>query len=144
MAKPRGSPFQPGNTASQGRPRGSRNQAMLAAQRLFAEYSEPLTKKCIAQASRGDPTALRLSMERVLPPCKSTAVHFEVPEVRTLSELPDAANAVMQAVANGQITPAESQQMMPMLEFLGRCLETAEVGKRLQSLEEQVAARKEP
>lgn len=141
MPKPRGRPFQPGNTASRGRPPGSRNPATVAAERLFEENAEPLAKKCIELATKGDPMALRLSMERVLPPCKNTLVHFQMPAVRSLADLPHAADAVLQAVARGEITPTDSQQLMSVLEFLRQNLATMEVAQRLQVLEEERAAR---
>jgi hypothetical protein len=144
MAKPRGMSFQPGNTASRGRPLGSRNQAMEASQSLFGEYSETLTRKCILLGIQGDRTALHLCMERVLPPCRSTPVHFEMPAVRTLADLPAATNAVMQATAAGEITPTEGQQMMDLLEGTRRNFETVDVEKRLRDVEEQVATKKEP
>jgi Family of unknown function (DUF5681) len=51
-----------------GRRRGSRNKATLAAAVLLAGESEALTRRAVEMALGGDPTAMRLCMERVLPP----------------------------------------------------------------------------
>ena len=141
MAKPRGRAFQPGNKASRGRPRGSRNPATVAAEKLFEQSAEPLAKKCIQLATKGDAMALRLAMERVLPPCKNTLVHFEMPAVETVSDLPVAANALLQAVARGEISPADSQQMMAGLEFIERSFATMDFAQRLQAVEKDRTAK---
>ncbi len=141
MAKARGRPFRHGNTASRGRPPGSRNLATIAAQRLFEENAEPLARKCIELADEGDSMAMRLAMERILPPCKATLVHFEMPSVRSLADLPKAADAILQAVAQGQVSPADGESLTSMLDFLRRNLETVEIDQRLRALTEERAAR---
>jgi hypothetical protein len=141
MSKPRGRPFQRGNTASRGRPPGSRNPATVAAQRLFEEHAEALARKCIELADKGDSMAMRLAMERVLPPYKNTLVYFTMPPVKSLADLPKAADAILQAVAHGEISPAESESFTGVLEFLRRNLETVEVDKRLTVLQEARATK---
>jgi len=137
MAKPRGKSFQPGNTAGQGRPRGSRNRVMEAAQELFDEHAVPVAKKCILMAINGDRTAMQLAMERVLPPCKSPGVQFEMPTIRTPADLPAASNALMQAVSTGTLTPGDGQQVMALLVGICGNLETANFEQRLRELEER-------
>jgi hypothetical protein len=84
MAKPRGCPFPPSNTAGSGRPPGSRNETTQAAQGLFGEYAAPLPRKCIGIAGQGDRAVLKLCIERVSAPCKDAPVEFPLPVVRTV------------------------------------------------------------
>ena len=64
----RGGPFAKGQSGNPGgRRRGSRNKATLAAQMLLADEAEALTRKAVKLALDGDPTALRLCVERILP-----------------------------------------------------------------------------
>lgn len=140
MPKSRGRPFSRGNTASRGRPPGSRNPATVAAQQLFEEHAEALAKKCIELAGKGDSMALRLAMERTLPPYKNTLVYFAMPPVESLADLPKAADAILQAVAHGEISPAESESLTGVLEFLRRNLETVEIHRREKALKEALAA----
>jgi hypothetical protein len=142
MAKARGRPFPPGNTASSGRPPGSRNQATQAAQGLFSENSEAVSKKCLVLAMQGNSTALRLCMERVLPACKSMPSQFKLPKVRGLADLPKAAEAILQAVANGELTPDQGERMMALLERYRAIRETAELVPRVETLERQNKIRK--
>jgi Family of unknown function (DUF5681) len=68
-AKPRGRPFEPGTSGNPaGRPRGSRNKTTMAAEALLDGEAEGITRKAIEKALEGDMGALRLCLERVLPP----------------------------------------------------------------------------
>jgi len=53
----------------------------LAAAALLAGESEALTRKAVEMALGGDPTAMRLCMERVLPPCRERTVKFSLPPI---------------------------------------------------------------
>jgi hypothetical protein len=138
MNKPRGRPFEVGNTAGHGRPKGSRNKATLAKSELFDEYSESVTRKCLSMALKGDPVAMRLCMERIHPTRRAMSVKFKVPRVRSLNDLPAALNSIMRAVASGKLTPAEGQQIVPLLESIGEVLSAQELQSRLQILEKEM------
>jgi hypothetical protein len=137
MAKPRGKSFPTGNTAGQGRPRGSRNRVMEATQELFDEHAVAVVKKCILMAVQGDRTALLLTIERLLPPCKSRGVPFDMPDIRALADLPSATNALMQAISSGKITAGEGQQVTALLVASRGNLETVDLERRLRALEER-------
>ena len=66
-----------GNPA--GRPRGCRDHINGTARLLLAGEGEALTRKAVELALAGDPTALRLCLERVLPPCRDRMVMFAFP-----------------------------------------------------------------
>ena len=133
MAQPRGRPFQPGNTAGRGRPAGSRNKVRLAAQELLSEYSEPIVKKWFAMVGQGNSTALRLAIERILPTRKT--VHFRLPKIQSLADLRAAGQAVLQALAKGQLTAEEGDAILKMLNSYRELLESTDLEPRLQALE---------
>src|SRR6185437_3737662 len=56
-----------------GRRAGSRNKKTLAAMALLEGEAEGLTRKAVELAMLGDPMALRLCLERLLPPCRERA-----------------------------------------------------------------------
>src|SRR5260370_22559048 len=72
-----------GNPA--GRRLGSRNKATLAAQKLLAGEAEALTRRAVEAAFAGDPTAMRLCIERVLP--RDRAVEFPLPPINTPADI---------------------------------------------------------
>src|SRR6267378_5363352 len=116
----RGRPFEKGRSGNPGgRRRGSRNKTTLAAAALLAGESEALTRKAVEMALGGDPTAMRLCMERVLPPCRERTVEFGQPPIAAARtgtscgpsphDVSRAMDAVTSALARGEITPGEAE-----------------------------------
>jgi hypothetical protein len=139
MAKPRGRAFQPGNKAGRGRPRGSRNKSTAAAQELFGENAADVIRKCLRMAKQGDPMAMRLCMERILPARKSPPVRFKLPRIRSVADLAGAMDSIMQAIAKGRLTPGEGQQILADMEYSRSVLETEELSASLQAIKQQLA-----
>ena len=52
-----------------------------AAAAFLAGESEALTRRAVELALAGDPTAMRLCLERILPPCRERAVKFALPPI---------------------------------------------------------------
>jgi hypothetical protein len=135
----RGRPFEPGNQLRRGRPRGSRNKATLAAQQMLDSHGEALLRKCLVMALQGDSTALRLCMDRLLPPRRELPVKTKPMRLATAADVSNTLDSLMKGVAVGQITPGEAQTLSGILENRRRVIETEEHERRLRSLEEQNA-----
>ena len=69
--KTRGRPFATGNP---GRPKGARHRVTVAAEALLDGEAEALTRKAIELALAGDTIALRLCLDRIIPPRRERAV----------------------------------------------------------------------
>ena len=91
-----------GNPA--GRPRGCRDHVNRAARLLLAGEGEALTRKAVELALAGDPTALRLCLERIVGPYRERAVEFTMPPIRNAADLAGAMAAVADATAQGADT----------------------------------------
>ena len=79
--KQRGRPFEPGKSGNpNGRPKGARNRTTALAEGLLDGEAEAITRKLIDKALEGDNAALRLCLERLLPPKRGRTVSFELPE----------------------------------------------------------------
>src|SRR6266849_3623840 len=105
----RGRPFEkgrPGNPA--GRRVGCRNKTTIAAASLLAGEAEALTRKAVELALVGDPTAMRLCLERILPPCRERTIKFALPPIESAADIAAAMKAVTSALAGGMITPGEA------------------------------------
>ncbi len=121
----RGRPFVKGRSGNpRGRPVGSRNNKTLAAAVLLEGESEALTRKAVELALAGDPTALRLCIERILPPCRERAVRFELPPIENAADVSAAMNAVTAALARGIITPGEAERIANVVETFARAIAT--------------------
>jgi hypothetical protein len=84
----RGNPFQKGRSGNPaGRRPGSRNKATLAAAKLLAGEAEGLTRKAVEVAFAGDPMALRLCVERLLPVCRERVVKFKLPPIESPADI---------------------------------------------------------
>src|SRR2546429_4762830 len=80
----RGRPFAKGpSNRPPGRRAGSRNKKTLAAAVLLEGEAEGLTRRAVELAFAGDPTAMRLCIERILPPCRERMVRFPLPPIES-------------------------------------------------------------
>jgi hypothetical protein len=121
----RGRPFEKGRSGNPaGRRPGSRNKATLAAAALLAGESEALTRTAVELALAGDPTAMRLCIERLLPPCRERTVKFTLPPIESVSDISAAMRAVTAALARGNITPGEAATIAGVVETFARAIET--------------------
>ena len=123
MNRLRGRPFEPGNTAGPGRPKGSRNKTKSPGQQLFDDYAEPVTRKCIFLALQGDRNAMRLSIERISPARRDAYIRLSLPKIETAQDVDRAAEQVTQAIKRGKITPEQGATMMNILAMRSRVIE---------------------
>ena len=119
-----------------GRPKGSRNNATLAAEALLAGEAEKLTRKCIDLALDGDPIALRLCMERIYPARKDRPVEFSLPPINTARDAADVMSSVMNAVAAGQLTPADAAELSKVVACTVKSFEAAEFADSLARIDQ--------
>ena len=143
----RGRPFEKGRSGNPGgRRRGCRNRATLAAAALLEGEAEALTRKAVEMALDGDPTAMRLCMERVLAPCRERTVEFNLPRIEgtrngatsgpSPREVAWTMDAVTAALAQGEITPGEAEKIAGVVDTFVRAIETTKRdGSRLNLLQ---------
>ena len=127
---------QSGNPA--GRPRGSRNEATLAAEALLEGEACELTRKAIELAKSGNLAALRLCLDRILAPRRSRPVTFDLPSTETAEDISAAYQAVLRAVAESQLTLDEAQQVVNILEAKRRAIETVDLAEDVAALKKRV------
>jgi hypothetical protein len=140
----RGRPFEKGRSGNpSGRRTGSRNKATLAAAGLLEGEAEALTRRAVELALGGDPTAMRLCLERVLPPMRERAVKFALPPIESPSDIARAMKAVTAALADGAITPGEAGRIADVVDTFVRAIDTCDFDRRLQELEDGFKARAE-
>ncbi len=135
----RGRPFKPGQSGNPaGRPQGSKHKATLAAEALLDGEAEALTRKAVEKALEGDTTALRLCLERIVPPRRDRTVPFDFPQVETASDTVKAKTALLRVVADGTLSPAEAQALSGLLDGFLKTLEVVELEERLARVEERM------
>jgi hypothetical protein len=129
--------FKPGQSGNpKGRAKGSRNRITLAMEALLDGESEALTRKAIQLGLAGDLAALRLCLERILPPRKDRPIEFEMPTIGSIEDAPKAMAAITTAVACGEITATEAADVSKLVETYVRSVEASDLEKRLRAIEE--------
>jgi hypothetical protein len=134
--RPRGRPFvkgQSGNPA--GRRKGCRNKATRAAEAYLDGKSLGLTRKAVEMAYAGDGLALRLCLERTIPPRRERPVPFGMPPLRNTADLAPAMGAIVEAVARGLITTGQAAEMSAVIATLLRAVEASEFDRQLRAIE---------
>jgi uncharacterized protein DUF5681 len=129
-------PFQQGESGNPaGRPRGARNRRTLLAEHLIDGDAEAITKRAIALAKDGDMAAIRLCMDRIWPRPKDRPVPFELPALANAADAVAAMGAIVRAVADGDVSPAEAAELTKVVDGYVRTLEAAGLEARVTRLE---------
>lgn len=96
-----------------------------------------MTRKAIEKALEGDTVALRLCLERIVPPRKDRPVSFPMPKIENPSGAISLMSAMLEAVGSGEVTPGEASEISKLIEGYVKTLEMTEFEARLKSLEER-------
>ena len=124
-----------GNPA--GRPKGARNRVTARCVELLGEESDAIIARLVKDAKGGEPVALRLAVERLVPirAARDRVVEVELPLVERARDIAAAAAAVIQHAALGDITLSEAREFMALLDTQRRVIETADLAVRIEALE---------
>jgi hypothetical protein len=126
-----GGKFVKGNKASPGRTPGRSKVAEL--RERLAQDVDAVINIVRDQALAGDPQAIRILLDRVLPSLRPV----ELPTPLDLPEgnLAHQAHAVVQAVADGDIAPSQAAQIINALGGVAKIIETTDLIDRIAKLE---------
>ena len=137
----RGKPFPKGQSGNpSGRPLGSRNKTALLVEALMEGESEAVSRVAIAKALEGDMLAIRLILDRIAPARKERSVTFTMPPMKAPEDAVAAMSAILQAVAEGEVTPSEASELAKLVDTFVKVLEANELAQRLTAVERQLAA----
>jgi len=132
--------FQKGKSGNPaGKPKGARNKTTLAMEALLDGEAEAIVRKAIEKAKEGDPTALRMCLERIVPPRKDRPIAFAFPEIKTAADALTATGALVAAVAAGDITPSEAAELSRLIEGYTKVLEATDLADRIAKLEGMIS-----
>ncbi|MCJ2023009.1 DUF5681 domain-containing protein [Methylobacterium sp. J-067] len=129
--------FEPGRSGNPaGRPRGSRNRSTLALEQIFEGEAEKLSRKAIEMALDGDGPAMKLCLDRLLSPRRDRSITFDLPAINSAADLPKATEAMLRAVASGEITPSEAADIGKAVSAHIEAITAADLSARLARLED--------
>jgi hypothetical protein len=106
---------------------------------LLDGEADALTRKAVEIALAGDTTALRLCLDRLLPPRKDRPISFPLPELKTAEDAVGAAAALLKAVADGELTPMEAAEVSKLVANFVEALKVSDLEERLMALEAEAS-----
>jgi hypothetical protein len=118
-----------------GRPRGSVDPRTVILAQLADGDGAAIVTKLVEQAKAGEPWAVRLIVERVLPRYERR-VEVDLPRAETAADVGQAIADVIDLAASGELTLEEARGFMVLLEQQRRGIETSELAIRLELLEQ--------
>lgn len=124
------------------RPVGTRNKTTLAALSLIEDEGEQLARKAVELALDGDLPALKLCMDRLLPPAKERPLEaFSLPQLNDQRSVLEALDTIANKLSQGELLPAEATSICKVLEQYRKHFETTELSERLETLERTLMVR---
>jgi tripartite-type tricarboxylate transporter receptor subunit TctC len=134
--------FQRGKSGNpDGRPKGARNKTTVAVEALLDGDAEAITRKAIELAKAGDGSALRLCLDRIVPARKDRPVSFGMPKLETAADALKASTAIVEAVACGDLTPSEADELSRVVANFAKVAESADLAERIKRLEQMAENR---
>lgn len=116
-----------------GKPKGTGKATVLRS--LLEPHAEDLVGKAKDLAMEGDTTALRLCLERLVPPIKIKDEPVQIEGLEGSQTLVEQGQAIINALATGQLTPSEAATLMQSVATQARIIEVEELDRRLSVLE---------
>jgi hypothetical protein len=113
----------------------------MLAERLLDGEAEAMIRTVIDKAKQGDMIALRLCLDRILPPRRDRPLHFSIPELKSVHDASKAMAAITTAVASGELTPTEAAELSRVTESYLKAIELTDIERRLHTLEQQQQTR---
>jgi hypothetical protein len=124
---------QSGNPA--GMPKGTRHRVTMLAEKLMGDDAEDIVRAVVNAAKAGDPTAMRLCIERLVPVRKGRPITFDLPPVETATDISKALGVIAKSMAAGELTPDEAGTVATVMEAHRKAIETTELEERVRNLE---------
>jgi hypothetical protein len=133
----RGRPFQKGQSGNPGgKPPGTRARATVIGEKIMQDNADDIVKSVVEAAKNGDSCAMRLCVERLIPVRRGRPVMFDLPPIATAADVTSVLGTVVEAMAQGELTPDEAGAVAGVIEAKRRAIETVEFELRLQKLED--------
>lgn len=118
---------------SPGRPRGKSPSEQV--RDLIEPHKEAIIAKAVQLATMGDPTSIKVCLERLAPAPRPEAEKVVVPGLKEAKTLQDKATAILAAVADGQISAEAGDKLLRMLDTYAKAVVVDEHERRLRALE---------
>lgn len=117
-----------------GRPPGSLNQTTILARTLLQGEAESLMRTVIDIALSGDMVALKICVDRLLPPCRSQSVNLRLPPIETPKDISQAYDFLWRSVGTGELSPDHLGRLLGLLDGKLRAIETTDLSQEIERI----------
>ena len=118
-----------------GRPKGIVD-SRVKLRELFEPHAEELIKKAVEMALGGDTAALRMCLERYVPPVRSESAPVNIGDIT--GTLAEQGQVIITAMGSGRLSPSQAVEMLGALASQTRIREADELEKRILALEQKL------
>ena len=121
-----------------GRPRGITNADLIRT--ALEQRRDDLIGQVLKNAFNPDGhvsnRALELALSRIAPPPRQESERVIIPGFKDAKTLQEKAEAVIAAIATGEVTAEAGEKLLRVLDTYGRAVVTTELERRLEALEQ--------
>jgi hypothetical protein len=110
----------------------------MIVEELLAGNAEAITRKLMEQAQAGNAAAMALLARSLLPQCKGVPIRIDLPELQEASDAPTAMAAIYASVCAGELTLADGNALIRMVEAFLRAKEKTGSAERRPEQEKTV------
>jgi hypothetical protein len=118
--------------------KGSRHHVTVLAEAMLDQEAEAVVRRLLDMALAGDTTAIRLVVERLVPPRRERPVVIDLPEIGSAGDAVQAMAGILAAVGTGELMPSEGGEVAKLLSVHLRALEANELADRIAALEQRL------
>jgi hypothetical protein len=118
-----------------GRPRGARNRATVAAERILDDGIGAVAEKCIELAKEGNMTAISAVLRLRIPAQRLAQEPIELPKLETAKDGLAALRIITEAVACGEIDGDHGRALAAIVEGFLKSFEIVDLDARIRALE---------
>lgn len=97
-------------------------------------HQAKLVETLLFFAKQGEMTAMRIVMERLMPPVREVPIKVTIPKIEGADDCTKAQAAVLNAVAAGEMLPGEGQVLSGLIDAQRRAYETSTLAKEMQDI----------
>lgn len=135
--------FKPGKSGNPaGRPKGIKDRRVALREKLLP-HADQLIEMVTTFAKSGDMAAMKIVMDRIIPPLKEEHIRVAIPKIESAADCTQAQADVVNAVASGDMLPSEGQAISSLIEAQRRAFETTELAQQMRDLHDEISKLKE-
>ena len=89
-------------------------------------------------ALAGDMTALRLCLERLMPPCREAPVNLDLPRLETGADAARVLSFLLAGAGRGEVAPGEAEKLGRLVSEHHKAVQLTEIEERMSRLEKEL------